>query len=63
VPHIVFASHDAIVGSRQIVETVPYMRRHIVTYLGGVLQDEARALMARLHPTWHDSATGLCRIS
>jgi tRNA(adenine34) deaminase len=63
VPHIVFASHDAIVNSRQIVETVPYVRRHIVTYLGGVLEDEALALMARLHPTWHDYATGLAQSS
>ena len=63
VPHIVFASHDAVAGSRQIVETVPYVRRHIVTYLGGVLEDEARALMARLHPAWHAYATGSARSS
>jgi hypothetical protein len=35
VPHIVFAVRDAIVGSQQIVESVPYDRRHIRTYLGG----------------------------
>lgn len=52
VPHIVFASHDEVAGaaSRQIVETVPYVRRHITTYLGGVLEAEARALLARFDP-------------
>jgi tRNA(adenine34) deaminase len=63
VPHIVFAAHDVVVDSRQIVETVPYVRRHIATYLGGVLEDEARALMARHNPAWHDYATGLARSS
>lgn len=58
VPHIVFASHDVVVDSRQIVETVPYVRRHIATYLGGVLEDEARSLMARFDPNWSDYATG-----
>jgi tRNA(adenine34) deaminase len=52
VPHVVFASHDEIAGaaSRQIVETVPYVRRHIITYLGGVLESEARAIVARFDP-------------
>jgi tRNA(adenine34) deaminase len=58
VSHIIFASHDVVAGARQIVETVPYVRRHIATYLGGVLEDEARALMARFDPNWHDYATG-----
>ena len=57
VPHIVFASHDVVAGSRQIVEAVPYVRRHIATYLGGVLEDEARAIMARFDPAWADYAT------
>jgi tRNA(Arg) A34 adenosine deaminase TadA len=53
VPHIVFASHDEVAGaaSRQIVATVPYVQRHIVSYLGGVLEAESRALLTRFDPT------------
>ena len=47
VPHIVFASHDAVVHSAHTVATNPYVRRHIKTYLGGVLEAEAQALVAR----------------
>jgi tRNA(adenine34) deaminase len=50
VPHIVFAMHDAVVDAQQIVETIPYVRRHIRTYFGGVLEAEARALVARFDP-------------
>jgi tRNA(adenine34) deaminase len=52
VPHIVFGSHDAVVDSRLIVETVPYVRRHIRTYLGGVLEAEIRELISRHDPDW-----------
>jgi tRNA(adenine34) deaminase len=51
VPHVVFAIPDTVAGSRRIVETIPYVRRHIETYLGGVLEDESRALLARFDPT------------
>ena len=51
VPHIVFALPDAVAGSRQMVETIPYVRRHIRTYHGGVLAAESRALFERFDPT------------
>ena len=51
-PHIVFGSHDAVVDSRFIVETVPYVRRHIRTYYGGVLEKEIRELISRFDPEW-----------
>lgn len=51
VPHIIFACHDAVVDTRRTVETIPYVRRHIRTYHGGVLETEARALLARYDPT------------
>lgn len=50
VPHLVFAAHDAVVHSRRTVETNPYVRRHIATYLGGILEAESRALIARYDP-------------
>jgi hypothetical protein len=50
VPHLVFALHDDNAGSRQIVETIPYVRRHIHTYRGGVLETEARTLFERFNP-------------
>ena len=52
VPHIVFGSHDAVVDSQLIVETIPYVRRHIRTYYGGVLEDQIRSLIARFDPDW-----------
>lgn len=52
VPHIVFGSHDTGVDSRLIVETVPYVRRHIRTYLGGVLEADIRELISRYDPDW-----------
>lgn len=50
IPHIVFGSHDKLVDSRLIVETVPYVRRHIRTYLGGILEGEAREQISRFDP-------------
>jgi tRNA(adenine34) deaminase len=50
VPHVVFALHDSVAGCRQIVETVSYVRRHIRTYLGGVLAADSRALFTRFDP-------------
>lgn len=52
VPHIVFAAHDAVVHSAQIVADNPYVRRHITTYRGGVLEAEARALIDEFDPDW-----------
>ena len=53
VPHIVFASHDALVHSSQTVETNPYVSRHVRSYVGGVLEGESRALIERLHPAFY----------
>ncbi len=50
VPHIIFAAHDEVVHSRQTVATNPYVRRHIQSYYGGVLEAQARALIARFNP-------------
>jgi tRNA(adenine34) deaminase len=50
IPHIVFAAHDAVVHSAQTVQENPYVRRHIETYLGGVLEAESRALFAEFNP-------------
>jgi tRNA(adenine34) deaminase len=50
VPHIVFALTDAKVHSAQTVAGNPYVRRHIRTYRGGVLEAEVRALVARFAP-------------
>jgi len=50
VPHIVFASHDGLVHSAKTIETNPYVGRHIRSYVGGVLEEESRALIERLDP-------------
>ena len=51
VPHIIFAAHDENVHSRQTVAENPYVRRHIQSYYGGVLEVESHAIMARFNPT------------
>jgi tRNA(adenine34) deaminase len=51
VPHIIFAAHDAVVYSQHTVTHNPYVRRHIYSYHGGVLEAESRALIARFNPT------------
>ena len=50
VPHIVYAHPDPAIQSALAVERVPYIGRHIDTYLGGILRDESRALVARYKP-------------
>jgi len=47
VPHIVFAAPDPIVHTAATIAANPYVRRHIKIYLGGILEAEARALVAR----------------
>jgi hypothetical protein len=49
-PHVVFALPDAVAGSQRLVDTVPYIRRHIRTYQGGILEAEAAALFERFDP-------------
>ena len=46
VPHIVFAAHDPLAAIPAALE-IPYVARHIATYRGGVLEDEAQALIGR----------------
>ena len=50
VPHVVFAAHDANVRTDRTVETNPYVRRHITTWLGGILEAESLALIERFDP-------------
>ncbi len=47
VPHIVFAAHDVVAGMGTAVESIPYLRRHIETYLGGVLEAESHEVLGR----------------
>ena len=51
VPNIIFAAHDAVVHSQHTVTHNPYVRRHIHSYYGGVLEAESRAMIARFNPT------------
>ena len=51
IPHIVFALHDRVVHSDLTIESNPYIRRHIKTYLGGVLADEAAAIFGKYDPS------------
>jgi tRNA(adenine34) deaminase len=57
VPHIIFACPDAVVRSADTLTHNPYVRRHIHTYRGGVLEAEARALIARYDPAMLDYIT------
>ena len=50
VPHIIFAKHDMVVRSRLSVQTNPYIRRHIKSYFGGVLEEESTQILARYKP-------------
>jgi tRNA(adenine34) deaminase len=50
IPHIIFAKHDQVVHSRLSVETNPYIRRHIKTYLGGILENESTQILAQYKP-------------
>lgn len=50
VPHIIFAKHDGNIHSGLSVETNPYIRRHIKSYCGGVLEKESTELLARYSP-------------
>jgi tRNA(adenine34) deaminase len=56
VPHIVFAAPDPAMHSAQTVTNNPYVRRHLQTYRGGVLEAEALALIARFDPAMRTGA-------
>lgn len=50
IPHIVFGLHDRNVCSSLTVETNPYVRRHIKSYYGGVLENESVGLFEKYDP-------------
>jgi tRNA(adenine34) deaminase len=50
IPHIIFGVHDANVCSSLTVETNPYVRRHIKSYYGGVLESESIAILNKYDP-------------
>ena len=50
IPHIVFGLHDKNVCSSFTVETNPYVRRHIKSYYGGVLENESVLLLEKYDP-------------
>ena len=50
VPHVIYALNDTIVHSKLSVETNPYIRRHIKSYFGGVLEDESAQIIGKYHP-------------
>jgi tRNA(Arg) A34 adenosine deaminase TadA len=47
VPHIVYGLRDPMTAIPQAVTDLPYVRRHIATYQGGLLAAESRALFER----------------
>lgn len=50
VPHIIYALNDTIVHSKLSVETNPYIRRHIKSYFGGMLEAESARIIGRYNP-------------
>src|SRR5512143_1858264 len=50
IPHIIFAKHDQNVHSKLSVESNPYIRRHIRSYHGGVLEEESTQILAQFRP-------------
>ena len=50
VPHIIYALNDTIVHSKLSVETNPYIRRHIKSYFGGMLDAESARIIGRYNP-------------
>jgi tRNA(Arg) A34 adenosine deaminase TadA len=47
VPHIVYGLRDPSTAIPEAVTDLPYIRRHIATYQGGLLAAESRALFVR----------------
>jgi tRNA(Arg) A34 adenosine deaminase TadA len=50
IPHAVFGLQDKAEFSGMSVESNPYIRRHIQSYYGGVLEAESAAIFARCAP-------------
>ena len=50
IPHIIFAKHDQVVQSKITIDANPYVRRHIKSYYGGVLEEESTRILGRYMP-------------
>ena len=50
VPHIIYALHDKVVHSKTTIEANPYVRRHIKSYFGGVLDNESTRIFEKYRP-------------
>ena len=50
VPHIIYALHDQIIHSKLSIETNPYIRRHIKSYFGGVLEQDSVQIIGKYNP-------------
>jgi len=50
VPHVVYALPDENVRSRVTIEANPYVRRHIKSYFGGVLEAESIRIFEKYRP-------------
>jgi tRNA(Arg) A34 adenosine deaminase TadA len=50
VPHIIYAVNDAVVHSKISIETNPYIRRHIKSYYGGVLEEASAQIIGKYKP-------------
>ena len=51
VPHIIYALNDKVVHSKVSIETNPYIRRHIQSYFGGVLEQVSMQIIGKYNPT------------
>jgi tRNA(adenine34) deaminase len=50
IPDVVFAARDRNAGVPEVIEASPYVRRHVRSYRGGLLEGESRALIGRHVP-------------
>jgi len=50
VPHIIYALNDQVVHSKTTIEENPYVRRHIKSYYGGVLENESAKVFEKYRP-------------
>jgi len=50
VPHIIYALPDAVVFSKKSIEANPYIRRHIKSYFGGVLEEQSAKIIGKYRP-------------
>lgn len=57
VPHVVFALHDTVAGMHPML-AIPYVRKHVETYRGGLLEAESLALIKRYEPRMAAYITG-----